>query len=185
MKRTRKWIDGMLGYLGLAAIIVILWVGYNSKENIEPAEKYRQALPDWESSKLVDHFPKLIPANAKNLAFSSFPGFMQGGAHIQLRMELPPTEVKKLYNDAAKIAKQHHDGGNSFTLVNKRDDGLASTRPHTLDEGVYEFPEDYRIFILYAKPYKEGSDFDWNHGQSKGVIVSLQRNEVIYYAESW
>ena len=105
---------------------------------------------------------------------------MQGGAHIQLRMTLPPADVKKLHEDATKTAKQHHDGGDSVTLVNSRDDGLASTRPHTLAAETSEFPADYRIFIYDAETAS-----DWNHGKSKGVVISLQRNEVIYFAENW
>jgi hypothetical protein len=49
----------------------------------------------------------------------------------------------------------------------------------------YKFPKDYRIFIFHAKPYKEESEPDWNHGESKGIVVSLPRNEVLYYAENW
>ncbi len=142
--------------------------------------RYSSVLADWKASGLVNHFPGTVPTTATNVRFSSFPGFLQGGAHIQLRMSLPAAEVKKLYEEATKDAKQHHDGGDSVTLVNSRDDGLASTRPHTLASGTDEFPEDYRIFILDAE-----STSDWNHGKSKGVVVSIQRNEVIYFAENW
>ena len=184
MKHKLQWVGGILGGMILAGIVSI-WIGHASKEDSEAIEQYGQILIDWKESKLVDHFPQPIPANAKNVKLSSFHGFLQGGGHVQLRMELSPKEVRKVYEEAAEVSKQHQDGGHKFTLVNERDDGLSSTNPHALDSEVYEFPEDYRIFILYAKPYKEGSDFDWNHGESKGLVVSLQRNEVIYYAESW
>lgn len=142
--------------------------------------RYSSILADWKPSGLVDHFPSAVPATGTNVRFSSFPGYMQGGAHIQLRMTSPPAEVKKLYDDATRTAKQHHDGGDSLTLVNSRNDGLASTSPHTLDAGACEFSKDYRIFIFDAETTSH-----WNHGKSKGVVISLQRNEVIYFAENW
>jgi len=54
--------------------------------------KYEEVVTEWETLELVDHFPRPIPSNAKNLSFSSFPGFLQGGAHIYLGMELPESE---------------------------------------------------------------------------------------------
>jgi hypothetical protein len=142
--------------------------------------KYSKVLSAWIPTGLVDHFPSVVPATASNVRLSAFPGFMQGGAYIQIRMELPATKAKELYDDASKKAKQFHDGGNFVTLVNERKDGLASTSPHTFDTGTYEFPKDYRVFVLHAE-----STSQWNHGKSKGVVISLQRNEVIYFAEDW
>lgn len=142
--------------------------------------KYSSILSDWKPSGLVDHFPSAVPTTATNVRFSSFPGYMQGGAHIQLGMTSPTADLKKLYDDASRKAKQYHDGGDSMALVNSRDDGLAGPSPRTLAAGTPEFPEDYRIFIFDAE-----STSHWNHGKSKGVVISLQRNEVIYFAENW
>lgn len=188
MKRALKWIGGIVGALVLVAVLAIAWFAYGFNKALEPIEsidRYQQVLADWKQTGLVDHFPSSVPATASDVKFSSFPGFLQGGGHIQLRMELPEAEVRRLYEHATKTAKQHQDGGNSVTLINERDDGLSSTSPHTLAEGTYAFPVDYRIFIFHAKPYKKGSGHDWNHGESKGMVVSLQRNEVLYYAENW
>jgi hypothetical protein len=186
MKRALKWIGGILGALVLIAVLGISWMYYSFKKALEPIEsvdQYHEVLADWKASGLVDHFPGSLPASARNVKFSAFPGFLQGGGHVQLRMELPEEEVKSLFDHATKTARQHHDGGNSLTLVNERDDGLWSTYPYTLAKGTYEFPSDYTIFIFDAEDH--GNGYDWNHGESKGVVVSLQRNEVLYYAENW
>ena len=183
MKRALKWIGKILGALVLVGVLGFAWMSYSFYKALEPIESidaYQDVLADWKASGLVDHFPSSVPPNTRNVKFSSCLGFGQGGGHVQLRMELPAAEVKVLYDHATKSAKQHQDGGNSVTLVNERDDGLWSTRPHTLAKGTYEFPSDYRIFILDAA----GSG-DWNHGKSMGMVVSLQRNEVLYYAEYW
>ena len=188
MKTALKLIGGILGTLALVAVFGFAWMIFSFNKALEPIEsvgKYEEVLATWKTSGLIDHFPSSVPANAHNVKFSSFPGFLQGGGHVQLRMELPAAEVKALYDHATKSAKQYQDGGNSVTLVNERDDGLWSTHPHTLTEGSYEFPSDYRIFIFDAEPYETESGHDWNHGKSKGMVISLQRNEVLYYAEDW
>ncbi len=188
MKCALKWIGGILGFLVLTVGLGFIWIVYSSNkslETIDSIDQYQGVLIDWKASGLVDHFPRSVPSRASNVKFSSFPGYLQGGGHVQLRMELPEAEVKRLYADATELAMQHQDGGNSVTLINECSEGLSSTSPHTLGTGIYEFPDDYRIFIFQAKPYKKGSGHDWNHGVSKGMVLSLQRNEVLYYAERW
>ena len=100
-------------------------------------------------------------------------------------MALPAVSVTNIFERATEQAKQHHDGGDATTLINQRKDGLFSASFHTSDSNQPAFPADYRVFIFDAKPYKTGSAFDWNHGTSKGVAVSLQRKEVVYWAENW
>ncbi|TRU74435.1 MAG: hypothetical protein EWV55_11020 [Microcystis viridis Mv_BB_P_19951000_S69] len=180
MKRAIKWIGGILGVLVLVVVSAFAWFAYSFLESLEPIEsidQHQEVLAYWKACGpgLVDHFPSSVPASARNVKFSSFPGFLQGGGHVQLRMELPEAEAKKLFEHATKTAKQHRDGGNP----------VSGPSPHTLAKDAYEFPADYRIFIFHAEPYKEGSGHDWNHGESKGMVVSLQRNEVLYYAEQW
>ena len=177
-----------MGTLVLIAVLGIAWVVYAFNKALDPVEsvdQYEEMLSEWRPSGLVGHFPSSVPGAATNVVFSSFPGFLQGGAHIQLRMVLPEAEVHRLYEHATKTANQHQDGGNSVTLVNQRDDGLWSTNPHTLGDEVFVFPVDYRIFIFDAVPAPGAAGHGWNHGESKGMVVSLQRNEVLYFAENW
>lgn len=148
-------------------------------------QRYKSILADWEESGLVQHFPREIPANAKSPIFSAFPGFMQGGAWIQIRLQLPAEQIREICKEAERQAKQFHDGGSSTTLINRQEDGLGSTSFHTSGTDEREFPADYRIFIYDAVPYKKGSGFDWNHATTRGVAVSTKRSEVIYWAESW
>ena len=185
MKRAVKWICRILGVLVIVVFSAFIWFGYSfykSLESIESIDKYQEVLAVWRGSGLVDHFPSSVPASARNVKFSSFPGHLQGGGYVQIRMELPKAEVKKLFEHATNTAKQYYKDGGNFK------DRLPSTSPHTLgkdERDASKFPDDYRIFIFHAEPYKKGSGHDWNHGESKGMVVSLQRNEVLYYAESW
>ena len=142
--------------------------------------RYKGTLDDWQSKGLAEHFPESIPDNAVKSSFSSSKGYLQGGAHLQIKFQLPSEEIRKIYNEAVKKAEQHHDGGNKCTLINSRKDGLASTMPYILNPKVHDFPIDYRVFVYNAETKSH-----CNHGNSTGIVISLERNEVIYYAELW
>jgi hypothetical protein len=152
-------------------------------------KKYEAIVSGWDSTGLVQHFPRAIPTNAKSSAFAALPGYLQGGAWIQLRAELPADEVQKIYDEARQISRQHHDGGNATTHTSGSPDEimkrLPSTYFYTSGSEDETFPSDYRVFIFDARSYGTDSSFEWNHGTSRGVAVSLKRNEVVYWAESW
>jgi len=42
------------------------------------------------------------------------------------------------------------------------------------------------MFIFDAIPYKvKDGENNWGHGRSYGLLVSLEQNEVIYFADDW
>ncbi|MEA2600000.1 MAG: hypothetical protein QOF89_992 [Acidobacteriota bacterium] len=91
------------------AILLILGGGYialrmmwNSMTRTEtdPGE-YSAVLKQWSASGLVSQFPREISSRARHVRFSAFPGFMQGGSHIQLRMQLPADEIRRLRTNCA------------------------------------------------------------------------------------
>lgn len=100
-------------------------------------------------------------------------------------MELAPSQVKKIYDEASNQAKQFHDDGGETNLNTDRTNVFISANFRTSDSDVKAFPTDYQIFIFDAKPHNVSSDFDWNHGTNCGVAISKERSEVIYWAESW
>lgn len=185
--------------LGLVALIVVGAILLTISEPSLPAAissgigepevetdpaKYPVLLADWSSRNLVAHFPKSFPAEATNVRLSSFPGFMQGGAWLQIRFNLPPAQVAAIFADASAQAKAFYDGGDKLSLVNDKEGGLPGTSFLTADAGQKSFPDDYRIFVFSVRD-GGGNSFSWNHGDSTGVVVSTKRNEVIYFAESW
>jgi hypothetical protein len=146
--------------------------------------RYPSLITDWAPTGLVAHFPKQLPATASNVKISAFPGLLQGGAWFQVRMTLSAAEVSKVYDDASQTARDFYDGGTMYTSVNSKTNGLPGTSFHTSDnEKQVEFPADYRIFVFAAKD--AGGSPPFQSGKCYGVVVSKQRNEVIYYAESW
>jgi hypothetical protein len=145
--------------------------------------KYTQLITNWTPTGLVAHFPNPLPSTASNVKLSAFPGFLQGGAWFQVRLTLPASEVSKLYDDATKAAKDFYDGGTTYTSVNSRTNGLPGTSFHTSDNKQEEFPADYRVFVFAAQD--AGGNPHYQSGKCYGVVISKQRNEVIYYAENW
>lgn len=185
MKKGVKYFfisAGIFAGVIFIAFLVFLYSFYKSIETVRDPDKYQSILEKWGDSPLVAHFPKKISNNDKIIAFSFYPGFLQGGSHIQIRLSVSKQSLSKMFDDFQKFALEFYDGGNKYELRNSQKGKLVGTSFFTSTNDTRIFPEDYRIFIIDAKPYQEDS---WNHGYSYGAVVSLKRQEIIYYAEDW
>ena len=145
--------------------------------------RYDVVLNDWSNSDLVGHFPRPIPSDAKDVKFSFLPGFLQGGAHIQLRYSVSPDTISDLHSRFSKMKTKSFIGGDKNGHMNMKE-GMPTTFFYTSGSDNHEFPDDYEIMI-FDQVLKEEDKPNWNHGQSHGVAISKKRNEVIYWAESW
>ncbi|MFA5794584.1 MAG: hypothetical protein WC980_05895 [Candidatus Brocadiia bacterium] len=146
------------------------------------------------SGELLEHFPRKIPPDAKNVRFSYLPQFLQGGGHMQIRYTLPADRITELYGQFSKIKTKSFFGGNINIHMNM-ENGMPTTDFYTNDFGnlspkeryqKMKFPDDYEIMI-FDKIIKSSESVDgyWNHGESHGVVISKQRNEIIYWADFW
>lgn len=156
-------------------------------DEVIEVSRYEKILSEnWNTnSNLVEHFPKDIPADAQNVKFSFFPGFMQGGAYIQLRYSINNNQIDALSNQFASRKIASFYGGNVNDHLSS-DENIHTTYFYTNDSNNYTFPTDYEIVVLKAEscdPEKCG--FKWNHGESSGVAISKQRSEIVFWAESW
>ena len=174
----------ILGASCLLLVVCFAWALEPPNEETR-FKKYSSLLAEWQKRGLAEHFPKVISAEASAKKLSAFPGFLQGGGWFQVRLTLPPAMVAGIFKDATKQAKAFYDGGDAFKLVEEQKDGLPGTSFHTANNKGQDFPPDYRIFIFHARASRPGEDFQWNHGDSRGVVISRTRNEVIYFAEDW
>ncbi len=164
-------------------IIIFLGFDFFPARTTDPS-KYVDLYEKWKDSGLLNHFPKRIPQKSHNVKLSALPKFLQGGGHFQIRYNLPKKDLNQLMDRYQTMAKAFYDGGDKYKLINSnKGGGLPGTSFYTSgDDKIYEFPEDYRIFIIDAKPYRENN---WNHGNSYGAVISIEKQEIIYYAESW
>jgi hypothetical protein len=167
------------GYLALRLIGAMI-----IPVTITDLRQYPTVLATWQGSGLVGHFPAQIPAEATNVRFSAFPGFLQGGAHIQLRMQLPADAIQPIEAELEQATPHAYAGGGFFDHYNRdKDNNLPTTAFHTADSpgSKYAFPEHYTLYVLQAS----GRSGSWNHGETSGTAVSTTASEVIYWAESW
>jgi hypothetical protein len=109
---------------------------------LKSPRKYPYIVANNWSDYLVRHFPKKIPAAAKNIKFFYRAGFMQGGSAIQLRYSTSPEKINKLYNRFSKKKTKSYWGGNKYTHVNQGN-GRPTTSFITGDTIDKKFSKDY------------------------------------------
>lgn len=144
--------------------------------------EYPSILDQWRPSGLVDHFLDEIPEHATDVRFSAFPGFLQGGAHIQVRMSLSQAEVSVIAARMNQAAKQEFRSGSIYEHSNEDPESYVPTPVYYTCENPdrFEFPDHFTIYVLDA--VNMGA---WNHGKTCGAAVSIEAGEVIYWAEDW
>ena len=184
-KTLRKIILGMVG-MGLIVFlgpVILDWVIF--PHDTHSLWKYPALRARW-NQELVSHFPDSIPQSATLKKFCHFPGFLQGGAYIQLRLELPEKEIAQLYDRFLQQRTKSFFGGDMSRHMNETN-GMPTTFFYTGDSDKQSFPDDYEIMIFDPIfPESERPEgFYWNHGTSHGVAISTNRNEIVYWAESW
>src|SRR2546425_4313348 len=91
------------GYLALRWMFLSMWP---MPKVITDVRGYAAVLKEWSESGLVNHFPAVVPAQAGDVRFSAYPGGLQAGAYIQLRMQLRAEEVRQIELQHKQAATQ-------------------------------------------------------------------------------
>lgn len=171
------------GVLVLSGFVALAYYIFPRETN--RLDKYAELLANWDG-RLVGQFPAEIPADAVLARFSNFPGFMQGGGHIQLRLQLRADRIGQLHLGMAERKTKSFFGGHTSQHMNAKE-GMPTTFFHTGDFSDLSFPDDYEIMIFdkLLPESERSSGFYWNHGQSHGVAISPMRSEIVYWAEAW
>ncbi len=158
----------------------------SSQENqiVNNVKSYREVRERWSNQALIKHFPTQIPADAKNVRFVYSPGSMQAGNILQLRLKQPQAKIAALLSEYKKVTKVKYRGGNSNEHVNKPN-GVPTTFFHTSNDTTdNSFPFNYEILVLGVSD-RGSKDFKWNHGNSYGVAINRQAEEIVYWVEEW
>jgi hypothetical protein len=137
----------------------------------------------WDAS-LVEHFPKKIPPSATLKRFCHFPGYLQRGAYIQLRLRLTPERIGELYDEFSRRRTRSYFGGDINSHANGPE-RMPTTFFRTAEARTGPFPDDYEIMVLDPAIPESADGQNWNHGRSHGVAISRERNEIVYWAERW
>jgi hypothetical protein len=150
--------------------------------------RYEETLKDYGEyfgEELVAHFPSHIPDNATRVTFYYLPSFLQGGSLLRLRCRLPSSQIDAVLHEYVPNAKQIQTSTGSILESSTRLDPIPVSRTWILSEEDSEMahePEGFLLLILGGEPYQPE---DWNHGETYGVAVSTERQEVIYWSEFW
>ena len=175
MKKKLLIIAG--GFFLVVTLIASLTI-YSFIKELHPThnlEKYSELRTQWNQD-LVAHFPTKIPESASAKKFSHFPGFLQGGAHIQLRLRLPPGKIRELYDQFAKQRTVSFKGNEIGSM--------PATHFYTSNNDEdFSFPNYFEI-MFFDKIPPESQRYP-NHGRSHGVAISTSSSEIVYWAESW
>jgi hypothetical protein len=183
-----------LGGISIAAIMALVaWVIVDlnsSLETVTDVNQYSKILNNpWKDSPLVQHFPKIIPAEAKNVKIHYVPGFLQGGSILQLQMTLTPAKIAEIQAQLRKVARRKYIPGakdNSPTQETSGDGQMSINFEYKYYLGksdVQNFPENYEILVL--SDTRGAPTYNWNHSQMHGVAIEPSTSEIVYWAESW
>jgi hypothetical protein len=188
-----KWITVTISIIGIgywllmSAALMFLGPAVSSVTKVSRYEPIIEAVQGEEGDNpLTMHFPRSIPEDAENVRFFFQPPFLQGGLVLQLRYKTTPEKINELYDRFSEQSTRSYFGGSMYEHMNM-DDGMPITDFYTNDSGSREFPVDYEIMI-FDEPLSEpgqGERHYWNHGESHGVAISREHNEIVYWAEDW
>lgn len=185
---------GIAKFLGFSVTTVILFFLFNfalmtwQLTPISDVSKYENVKRlRWHRKDLLEHFPETIPSRIQDPRFFYRAGFLQGGASIELRMELPQREfdtIVKKNRAKAKFILNHLGKAKSGKFTGEvhfapKSGFYTVYRAELTDEyQIGPLPDDFETFCLHIEGH-------FNHGESSGISVSKERREIIYWAEDW
>lgn len=174
--------------VGLIATAIAVWLvlalAASSPTRVTDVSAYQDVLSQWQPTGLIDHFPEQIPSEESSARLSYMPGFLQGGSHFQLRLELPASEIERIEADVQQLTEHRYRGGTLFEHYNADStNNVPATDFFTgNDPDDRRFPDHFDLYVLEATP---GSGPSWNNGRTCGVAVSSVSGEVVYWAHEW
>ena len=178
--KTLLRIMGGIAAIYLVCVGILVW----QLRTITDVSQYGSLLTRWEQVS-VNHFPASVPDQATNVRVSYFPGFLQGGAHLQLRAEFPLNQLEAEHSRLSHSAIAKFVAGEVFPLVPNVNyiKGMPPPAFYAADKDTsLIYPDDYIVFILSAE---HGDSVPWNHGRTKGIAISPTRMELVYWVERW
>ncbi len=106
-------------------------------------------------------FPKSIPADAKNITFTYYPQFLQGGEVFKLSYTTTDEKLTEW-----------------TTLLNREAEWIGSNQEwHT--ENNWSFDG------MYGTRYQLDWDGGFNHGEMCYVLIDEERNQITFYYSHW
>lgn len=183
--RTRRlWLKLLVGLVLLAALVIgaCFWLSSCITRAVREAiaevtdpRRYASVLASLsQDGEGVAHFPRAIPANARNVRMFYQPPFLQRGAMLQLRYQAPREEIELLLR-RRDVTTAPTTAPIPVPLRNAQNTGW--------EDGEF-FGRQFRNFVFRAQPRSKEPD-PWNHGIMYGLAISQSLGEVIFWYEEW
>jgi hypothetical protein len=153
-------------------------------KDITAIDCYKPIRESFGNSKSTKHFPLDIPENATFKRFAFFPGLLQAGAYLELRLRLPPTEIESLYQTYSGIATHRYFGVAPEDPTQRNNLPSASFATDDRPNPSGKFPLSYEVLVIEAIPGQSGG-WIWNHGDMYGVAIDKNASEIVYWMSHW
>jgi hypothetical protein len=189
LRKTKRIVIRTIGIVLSAALLLFSSGKMLSDETFVPVKdpgdyQHMLRLYDYPTNTQMAHFPKKIPADAKDVKFYELPGFLQGGDNFVLKYRTTSAEIANMISEYEGKAKAVVDM--SEYNSDQSDLGNGICMPELTSDmtgyGSGGLPDDFRVFILETD--SDGTSWN-NHGTTSGFAVSTQRNEIVYWYEVW
>lgn len=143
--------------------------------------RYRSILNSFEfpMTDRVAHFPREVPAGARDVRFYYRPGYLQGYEIMELRCKLPAGEVAAAEKQAKAAAQ---------VIVRAEEYPPAATEQfgtlpplmfrNSANDGFGDIPAGFTLYILRAETSDSKS---WDKGVLYGTAVNRGSGEVIWW----
>ncbi len=144
---------------------------------ITDINRYSEVLVSFKNSQLVEHFPKEIPSEARNVKFAYQPRIMQGAMFLELLMTLPENQIDELWDKYSGLDQYQFMEGEDHTEI-------PEPSLFLIRDGKHEIDQNFSIFLISAEP-AGNQEFIWNHGTMYGVGINKVTFQTIYWSEYW
>lgn len=188
MRFFLKWAVRVLGVVVVVAVAGIVWLSNSFNEALETKvnpDLYSDIVATrTASSPKYSFLPKFIDPKAEAIGFYYVPGFLQGGDVVCLRLRLPEEKVAIIINELEASGRKEVEGfGDVPTPQSYPRFNITPSQRDNLFDGDGKLPSDFRIFLFESD--LEDIQKNWNHNFLAFTAVSLDKREVVYYANEW
>jgi len=170
------------GVASLLLLGVFIGLGFLAVRSVFPPpttnlRQYTKLIGEAGSSPLLAHFPRKIPADARNVHMYYNPGPLQAATILQLRYTTTPKQIAILTARFTPKAVQIMTGGDDDLFTMKPSFFTEDNVKDSHDTGLGSFPSDFQILVLY-RDQAQTADPTYS-----GVAISKKRNEIVYWME--
>ena len=111
---------GSVGAVGGGFFLTQTFNNKSETETITDTSNYQNIRHNiWSNQTQINHFPAIIPSDAKDARVIYYPGSKEYGRIFQLQVKLPQQQIEKALIKYRDIAKHKYQGGDTNDHANQ------------------------------------------------------------------